>query len=248
MVTVNKNWFSEWFNSPYYHILYKNRDEKEAELFIDQLASYLQIQKTHSILDLPCGKGRHSKQLNDKGFDVVGLDLAEKNIAFASHFENERLKFALHDMRKVYRPDAFDFLFNLFTSFGYFVNDEDNYATIKSFADSLKQGGTIVIDFLNTERVVRNLVKFEKKSIDNIEFTIHRTVEEGYITKVIDFDAEGKSFSYQETIKAIYHDDFLKYFTFAGLKVIEVFGNYSLQPYSKDSERMIFILKKAIND
>lgn len=245
MLTVNKDWFSEWFNSPYYHILYKNRDEREAELFIDQIAKYLKIDQHHHILDLPCGKGRHSKQLNEKGFEVTGLDLAEKNIAFASQFANERLRFDLHDMRKVYKPQTFDFLLNLFTSFGYFINDEENFATMKSFSENLKTGGILVLDFLNTERVIRNLVASEQKSIDTIDFSIQRTVEDGYIIKDIHFDAAGQSFSFQETIKAITYDDFLKYFKYANLELLDVFGNYNLGPYEPNSDRMIFILKKG---
>lgn len=248
MLTVNKNWFSEWFNSPYYHILYKNRDEKEAELFVDQIANYLRIKEHHTILDLPCGKGRHSRQLNEKGFDVTGLDLAEKNIAFASQFENERLRFDLHDMRKVYKAKSYDFLLNLFTSFGYFINDDENFLTMRSFSQSLKGGGTLVLDFLNTEKVIKNLVSSEHKIIDDIDFSIQRTVDEGYIIKDIQFEAAGGSYSFQETIKAITYNDFLKYFEFAALEIVDVFGNYHLNPYSHNSDRMIFILKKTTND
>ena len=63
-----------WFNSSYYHILYKNRDYNEAEHFINNLITKLNIKKNSKILDLACGSGRHSIYLNKKGMNVV-LDL-----------------------------------------------------------------------------------------------------------------------------------------------------------------------------
>jgi hypothetical protein len=119
---------------------------------------------------------------------------------------------------------------------------------MRSFSGNLKKGGMLVLDFLNTERVVRNLVRSEVKKIDDIDFYIRRNVEEDYIIKDIQFEAEGRSFSFQESIKAITYNVFLKYFNFAGLEIIDVFGNYALQPYSDNSDRMIFILKRPNND
>jgi cyclopropane fatty-acyl-phospholipid synthase-like methyltransferase len=90
---MTKEWFSSWFDSPYYHILYKERDDKEAQLFMDQLSSYLQIQPEHHIMDLACGKGRHAIYLNQKGFEVTGVDLSPQSIAFAKIYENAHLHF-----------------------------------------------------------------------------------------------------------------------------------------------------------
>src|SRR5688500_2509825 len=120
MAQPEQEWFSTWFDSPYYHILYNNRDEQEAEQFMDKLLAYLHPKPHEKVLDLACGKGRHSVYLNQKGFDVTGIDLSEQSIAYARQFENERLHFAVHDMREVYQPETFDFILNLFTSFGYF--------------------------------------------------------------------------------------------------------------------------------
>ena len=59
-------WFKNWFNSPYYHILYKERDSYEAEYFIDNLIIYLKIAENSKIIDIACGKGRHSIYLEQK--------------------------------------------------------------------------------------------------------------------------------------------------------------------------------------
>ena len=136
-----KEWFDEWFNSPFYHILYKNRDDSEAQSFIQNLSQHLDFQQKHKILDLACGKGRHSIYLNKLGFDTVGVDLSEESIHFAKQFENERLKFVKHDMRNVFRAETFDYVLNMFTSFGYFATEAENLTAISATAKSLKKEG-----------------------------------------------------------------------------------------------------------
>ena len=112
----NKNWFKEWFNTPYYHILYKHRNDEDAQFFMRNLTRYLNLPKSAHILDLPCGKGRHAIYLNSLGYRVTGKDLSEKSIRHAKQFENECLNFKVHDMRKPFQ-NQYDAVFNLFTSF-----------------------------------------------------------------------------------------------------------------------------------
>ncbi|MEO1050462.1 MAG: class I SAM-dependent methyltransferase [Bacteroidota bacterium] len=241
-----KEWFGEWFNSPYYHILYKHRDYNEARVFIDNLVKYFDFQKDHKIQDLACGKGRHSIYLNEKGFDVVGVDLSAKNIEHAQQFENDRLHFHIHDMREVFQEESFDFILNLFTSFGYFDSAKENEKAICSAAKGLKPGGKLLIDFLNTYTVVHNLVPCEEKLIDGIEFKItKRLSDDGFILKDIEFEDQGKQYRFQEKVKAIRKVDFLHCFEKAKLKLEGVFGDYNLNPYDeKHSDRMIFVVQK----
>ena len=69
-----KPWFESWFNTPYYHILYKERDMEEAQSFLKRLTDYLHMNANSKVLDVACGKGRHSLFLNQLGFDVTGID------------------------------------------------------------------------------------------------------------------------------------------------------------------------------
>src|SRR6476620_1008681 len=107
-----KKWFQNWFNSPYYHILYKQRDDEEAELFIDNLCSFLKPAREARMLDIACGRGRHAIYLNKKGYDVTGIDLSISSIKFAQQHENPKLHFAVHDMRHLFYINYFDFAFN----------------------------------------------------------------------------------------------------------------------------------------
>ncbi len=238
-------WFSTWFDSPYYHILYNNRDASEAQLFMDNLLAYLHPKPHARILDLACGKGRHSVYLNSKGYNVTGIDLSEQSIAYAKQFENERLHFAVQDMREVYLPETFDFILNLFTSFGYFDNETENVVALCAVAESLKHGGKLVIDFMNTDKTINGLVTEEKKEVKDITFTIHRGVENGFVVKTIRFTDQGKDYCFEERVRALRKEDFLEYFAMARLRLVAIFGDYSLNPYQDEtSERMIFVLKK----
>ena len=86
-----KDWFTDWFNTSYYHILYKDRNDADAQLFMKNITAFLALPKTAHILDLPCGKGRHALFLNSLGYKVTGADLAENSIKYAKQFENEKL-------------------------------------------------------------------------------------------------------------------------------------------------------------
>ncbi len=244
--TLQSNpWFGAWFDSPYYHILYQHRDHEEAHLFIDRLAGYLNFNSDDRILDLACGKGRHAIYLNKKGFDVVGVDLAQQNIRYAKRFENPRLRFDVHDMRLPFREEKFDYILNLFTSFGYFDHPGENQQAINAMAENLWKGGKVVIDFLNTFTVVNDLVPEEIKSINGIEFHIRKFLEGEFIVKDIFFEDNGKDFHFQEKVKAVTRVRFLEYFKHAGFEVLDLFGDYDLNPYfAEKSERMIFILRK----
>jgi SAM-dependent methyltransferase len=238
-------WFSDWFDSPYYHLLYRNRDEQEARFFMDNLANALQFLPTHSILDVACGKGRHAKYLNSKGLRVTGIDLSKESIAEANQSANERLQFLVHDMREIYAEDCFDFVLNMFTSFGYFESETENLTAIQSMATSLHKGGKLVIDFFNPHKVIRELIPIETKRVEDITFHITRHVQNGFIVKQIAFEHKGQHHHFEEKVKAIDLDEFMTYCSFAGLHLSEIFGNYSLEPYhEQESDRLIIIAEK----
>lgn len=239
------DWFTTWFNSPYYHILYKNRDEAEAERFVDKLTQHLNLPRGSRALDLACGKGRHSLRLNRAGFDVTGVDLADESIEEARKLERDGLEFFVHDMRSLYWKEYFDLVVNLFTSFGYFHSPEDDQRTISSVADALRPEGVFVLDFMNTVKVTEQLVNFEEKTVDGVHFEISRSVEEGVIVKRIHVVDDTVELDFEEQVDALRLEDFETYFEIAGLELIETFGDYNLNPFDeKNSDRLILIAKK----
>lgn len=239
------NWFVNWFDSHYYHILYKNRDEKEAQVFIDNLAHHLQIKKGSKLIDIACGKGRHATYFNSLGFDVVGIDLSPNNIAFAKSNENTNLKFEVHDMREVYQKNQFHVATNLFTSFGYFKKNTDAQKAINAMASNLKEGGRLIIDFMNAKNVILNLIDSEIRVLDGITFDISRKVENQHIIKDIHITDSKTEHHFQEKVKALTLVNFSDLITNAGLKIIDIFGNYKLEEFNaRTSDRLILICKK----
>ena len=238
-----ENWFATWFDSPYYHILYKDRNYREAQIFMDNLTHYLNLPEGATVLDLACGKGRHAIYLNQLGFNVLGVDLSPNSITEASKNNNIHLNFKVHDMREPFE-EKFDAIFNLFTSFGYFENDSDNLKTLISIKESLSEYGFAVIDFMNVNNVIENLVPEEVKTVDGIDFHIKRYLKEGYIHKEIDFEDKGEKFHFTEKVQALTLQNFEEMMEEAGIYLLDIFGDYKLKKFHKtESERLIMIFK-----
>ncbi|MEO6903859.1 MAG: class I SAM-dependent methyltransferase [Bacteroidia bacterium] len=242
---IEGKWFENWFNSPYYHILYNKRDDKEAELFIDNLLHFLKPPKNASFLDLACGKGRHSVYLNKKGYSVTGIDLSPESIAFAEQFTNDQLQFYIQDMRKPFRINYFNYVLNLFTSFGYFDHNKDDIAALTAAQKALKPEGIIVLDFMNVQKVIAELPRHEVQIKKGITFNIYKSIENNFIIKRILFSDKGKDYAFEERVKALTLADFEKYFAASYLKIVHLLGNYELDYFNPESsERLIIIAEK----
>lgn len=243
MTKESNPWFSDWFNTPYYHILYKDRDYEEAEVFMTNLTEYLNLPEDAEILDLACGRGRHAIYLNTLGYKVTGLDLSVNSIEHAKKFENPNLSFEVHNMSQPYNKQ-FDAVFNLFTSFGYFDDEADNLNTIKAIGADLNESGFGVIDFMNVNQVINNLVAEDVKTVQGIEFHQKRSLQDGYIIKDISFTDKGQDYQFQERVKALTLADFEQLFEDAGLYLLDIFGDYKLRKFdANNSERLILIFK-----
>ena len=243
MQETKKHWYADWFNTPFYPILYKDRDYQEAQLFIDNITQYLNLPEGSKVLDLACGRGRHSVYLNQLGYDVLGVDLSESSIQAAKKHENEMLRFDVKDMRMPLN-EKFDAVFNLFTSFGYFPNDEDHLKTLQVIHDSLNDYGLAVLDFMNVEKVIKNLVPEEYKSVEGIDFHIKRWSEDGVILKNIQFEHEGTAYDFTERVRAFTKQDFEAMMGQVGIYLLDAFGNYRLQKFDvEESDRLIMVFK-----
>lgn len=241
--TATNIWFESWFDTTYYHVLYKDRDYAEAQLFMENITQYLNLPEHAKILDLACGKGRHSIYLNQIGYDVTGADLSKNSIEIAKLSENSKLHFNVHDMREPFQ-EKFDLVLNLFTSFGYFDSELDNLKTLIAIKESLTDDGFAVIDFMNVDFVLRNLVKNETKTVDSIDFNMHRKFDEGYISKEISFVDNGQNFLFTEKVKALTLANFEQLMDQAGIYLLDIFGDYKLNKFDKNrSERLIMIFK-----
>jgi len=244
----DKAWYKDWFNSDYYHLLYQHRDEEEALQFIRNLIGYLQPPKGSTMVDIACGKGRHSKALADMGFDVTGIDLSAASIEEAKQEENEQLHFFQHDMRLPFWINYFDYAFNFFTSFGYFRTRREHDNAIRTIAQSLKHDGIFVIDYLNVHYSEDRLEKLFTTTIDGVTFHITKWHDEEHFFKqiqVTDATNTAPKHLYTERVAKFSLGDFTDMLSYQGMQVQEVFGDYQLGRYDiRKSPRMIIVAKK----
>ena len=243
------SWYRSWFNSPYYHLLYEKRDDREAADFIDKLIFKIKPSPSANMLDIGCGKGRHSRMLAAKGYHVTGIDISEESIEEARRSGNERLEFLVHDMRQPFRINHYDFVFNFFTSFGYFNTQEEHHQAIKTFAQSLKKEGILVIDYLNVDYVESHLVKSSDTTKNNITFQIKRWSDQHHFFKnilVSDPGENAEPFSFTEKVAKFTLEDFRNMLAKESMQIADVFGTYDLQPYHiHESPRLILLAKKV---
>ncbi len=238
-------WFSNWFDSEFYHILYSDRNHKEADLFVKKLVDYFQIAKYQSILDLGCGKGRHSFSLAQYSDAVMGVDLSKNSITFASsHSNGLNPFFDVADMRSFRLNKTFDFVFNLFTSFGYFDTLDENIQVLDCIASHQKSGGILLIDYLNSDLVRTNGESKMIKTIQGIDFHLHKYLTNDHVYKKINFEHDGKHFEFEERVQLFQKNDFEKIITDSGYEILNIYGNYSMDSYDESSDRMIIISRK----
>jgi SAM-dependent methyltransferase len=250
-MTEKATWYKEWFDSPFYHKLYFGRDEKEAETFIQRLIAHLKPAPGSRMLDLACGRGRHSRILAGMDFPVTGIDLSPGNIRFAKEFENDKLEFFIHDTRLPFWGNYFDYAFNFFTSFGYFKTRREHDDMIRTIAKGLKPGGRLVIDYLNVHYTEDHLVHSETKQLNGTGYEIHRWDNDSHFFKKIKISDPSLLVpeEYTEQVAKFTLGDFTDMLSFQGLQVLEVFGDYQFGPYDvRKTPRLIIVAGKEYQE
>lgn len=244
---MQQEWFTSWFNTKYYYELYQNRDHKDAHHFLNSLISFLQPPSGSKMLDLACGKGRHAQYLSSLGFDVTGVDISLKSIEEAVLQETDTLHFFKHDMRNPFWIHYFDYVFNFFTSFGYFNTERENNQVIKSINQGLKKGGIFVLDYLNVIFTERHLIPKESIVINNNHYNIARNITERFIIKTINIEDNniGAKFSFEEKVSRFTLPDFEALLLNNNFQIKSIFGDYELNSYKElASPRLIIVAEK----
>jgi SAM-dependent methyltransferase len=246
MVT-QAEWFKDWFNSPYYHKLYFEGNDTQATGFIDILLNKLQPPASSYLLDAGCGRGKHSRYMAGKGFDVTGIDFSFDSIEEARKSESAHLHFFQHDMRLPFWINYFHYAFNLFTHFGYFRTEREHYNAVRTISQGLKDDGWLVMDYLNVHYAEDHLVHRSQKHVDDIGFYITKWFDETHFYKkiVIEDEKLQEPLVYQEKLAKFSLGDFTDMLAYHELQIQEVYGDYQLNAYDlHKSPRLIMIAKK----
>lgn len=197
------------------------------------------------MLDLACGKGRYAIALSKMGFNVTGIDLSEKSITIAQKNESSHLEFYIHDMRKPFMVNYYDYIFNLFTSLGYFDNERENNAIVTNIYNALKPGGIFVLDFVNIEKASKNLSEYEEKDIDEVRFLVRRKIIDGFLVKDIKVIDNGMQYDFEEKVQMFTAPLLKQSMEKHGFEVTHTFGDYNLDAFDNESsDRLIIVCKK----
>ncbi len=192
------------------------------------------------VLDLGCGRGRHTLPLAQAGMEVVGVDLSPYLISLARQtcieFLDQSVFFHVGDMRHLTSYGMFDYIFSFFTSFGYFPSDEENEQVLRMIASVLKPNGHFVLDYLHPGHIRKVLVPHEVIRIDGEKVTISRKLEDDCVIKTISYpDRE-----YQERVKLYSREVLEGMFSRVGLIVRDTWGSYDGRIWSVEGPRQVF--------
>lgn len=249
---MSADWFETWFDTPLYEQLYANRDNAEAQQLARLIAAYFPPSVFPSVLDVACGRGRHSLNLARLGYtNILGVDLAANAITKANEEAGkqsdelaERLRFTRHDMRNPVEG-RFDLVVNLFTSFGYMSDERDNIQVLNHMLDSVAERGVFVIDFLNAPAVKSTLVPEERLQLKGYDIYIRRFIKDRAVHKIMQFThrESGEMQEFTERVALYDADWFRDALAGPGFEITHLFGQYDGAPYDEESPRLLLFAR-----
>lgn len=233
-------WFEQWFGEEYLR-LYPDRDDEDAARAVSLIARVVPLRGAR-VLDLACGPGRHATHLAAQGALVVGFDLSMPLLSLAKHRSPGTWNLVRGDMRFLpFRPDSFELVVNLFTSFGYFSDDRQHLGVMQEACTALVSGGRFVLDYLNAAYVRDTLLPREERvaGAQRIIIERHLTEDGRHVVKQMHILNDGRSFV--ERVRLFHVDDLTTMMRRAGLTVAALLGDYDGRPLRDDTPRAILV-------
>ena len=241
-------WYKDWFNSENYLKVYKHRDESEAERLVGLIEKKINLKPQSSVLDMACGAGRHAIAFAKKGFKVTAVDLSQRLLAEAKKnaiSAGVDIDFVLSDILEYETNQLFDLAVNLFTSIGYFEDDEENYAVIKKANSLIKEGEFFVLDYFNKNFLLKNLVPTSIISENGLKITQNRSISGNRVVKKIIIEKDGSIEEFYESVRLFSFDEIKSIVRLAGFNIIREVEDFYGNTFEKEtSPRLILFAKK----
>lgn len=245
---MKNEWFKEWFSSKDYLDVYRHRNDEDTENLVNLIISKINIKHNAKILDAACGAGRHAIKFAELGYAVTGFDLSETLLDIArteAIKRNLNIIFERSDIREYSSDEKFDVILNLFTSFGYFDSDEENFAFIKIAYNLLNNDGYYVLDYFNKNFVENNLVKTTQRIVNGKLILEVRELVNDRVVKKIHIKNNDQENEFMESVKLYSYQKIVNEFNNIGFKNLQVYGNYLGDSFDEEkSERCIIIFQK----
>lgn len=241
-------WFKDWFDSNEYLDVYSHRDKTDVANLLVLITRNYDFKSETKVLDAACGNGRFSNYFAKTGFDVTSFDLSMQLLKIAqrkSTEDNLNVKYFRSDIRNVPLKGSFDLVLNMFTSFGYFTSDNENFSFIRTAYELLNEKGYFIFDYLNKDYVINNLIPKSHKTIGNKKIIEERRINNNRVEKKIIIESSSERKIFQESVLIYSKDEIIDGFNLCGFKVAKIFGDYIGSNYnSLTSERLLIFFVK----
>ena len=230
-------------------MFHERRWEKTAEE-VANIISLLNIGEATSVLDLCCGPGRHSLELARQGFSVTAVDRTKMYLERArkqAETEGLKIEFIQDDMRQFCRPSAFDVAINLFTSFGYFEDTNDDKQVAANVSHSLKEKGVFLIDIMGKEVLARIFRERDWYELDNTMVLEERKVcaNWSWIENRWLMIKDGKMDEWKVSHRLYSATELAALLSDCGFKAIDVYGDLTGTPYDHTAKRLVLVAHKG---
>ena len=246
------DWFeSENFWTQYAPIMFDDARWAEAPTVAQYVKDIAGLGEGDKILDAGCGLGRISVELAALGLDVTGVDIIQSELDAAresAEAEGVPLTLINHDLRSFQAREQFDCAINLYTSFGYCATIEEDMKILKNIADSVKTGGTFIMECTSRETAIMYFTAGEEFERAGYKVVTHFEVVgawEGLHSQWTLYPLESKQAIDHTFIQRLYPATFLrdKLIDF-GYSKVNIYGDFDKSPYNEHARTMLIIGKK----
>ena len=242
-------WYRRWFGEEYLR-LYPHRDEAEADQAVRLLVDECSLVPGDSVLDLACGAGRHLRSLRERGLRPIGLDLSLSLLLNAKGAAPEET-LVRADMRVLpFALDHFAAVASFFTSFGYFHSDHDDGRVLLEIRRVLRDGGYLLLDFLNSRRVRETLSPRDESEVDGRRVVQERRLVDGgrAVEKTICIGGEGgrEPEVFHERVRLYSATELKTLLTSCRLTPERWFGDYVGGPLTESAPRVIALARATL--
>ena len=244
-------WYHEFFGQRYLDSYLPLLTSERTIQEVDSIERILAMPPSSKILDLCCGHGRQLIELASRGYQMTGLDLDPLFLGIAKEEAERRglqVRLEHRDMRDIPFSEEFEALTNMFTSFGYLEDDEEDQKVLNRIVKALKSGGLFLMEIMSRDILVRI---FESRGWYKTETGVYVLDERSF-----DFLA-GRNNVRQVTIypdgtkREAYHSwraytltELAKMLERAGLKVAATYGGMDGSLYTLESHRLVILARK----
>jgi SAM-dependent methyltransferase len=245
-----KHWYeNDSFWKTVSPILFGERRWLDAPAEVEDVVSLLGISPGASVLDLCCGVGRHSLELSRRGFHVTGVDRTSMYLEKAhkqAEAEGLKVEFVENDMRTFCRPAAFDAAVNMFTSFGYFENPEEDRQVALNVYRSLKSGGIFLLELMGKEVNARIFRERDWHEEDGIIFLEERKISKNWswIENRWIILKEGEKHEFKVVLRLYSAVELNALLSQCGFIRVDVYGDLKGAPYDNTAKRLVAVAHK----